>query len=661
MSDDMMLVREYAASQSETAFETLISRHINLVYSAALRQVRDAHLAEEISQAVFVILARKAGSLGSKTILSGWLYRTARFAAADMLKIQRRRQRREQEVCMQSTFDDHPMDAAWQELSPLLDEAMAQLRDQDRVALVLRYFENKSLREVGDALGLQERAAQKRVARGLEKLRTFFARRGVALTTAIIAGAVSANSVQAAPAGLAAAISATAAKGLAVAASTLTLVKGALKLMAWTKMKTAVVVGASVLLATGITTVTVKTVHSVREKAQTLRAAELFKPFVAEKKAQVTAMVAAEGKPMSPGYDAFFNAAAKGDLPAMIRILGGLDQRSSSAENSVQAMKETVYAFKMFTYWDEKYAVAYAHGIAESLPPGSVYFTGLPAGAFLFPALQKSEVNADPCFTLNQGNLFDKSYRAYLRSMYGDKLHIPTEAEAQKCFQDYAPDALLRLQQNKLQREDIQRIDRLIAKVFFDKNPDREFYFEEAWPVEWMYPYLEPHGLILKINRQPLSKLSEDMVAQDHDFWVKQLQPMIGGWLTYDTPVKEVATWTERVRLKHDFTGFTGDRRFIENTEAEQQIFSNLRNAIGGLYAWRAEHITDPAEKARMIREAAFAFRQALALWPFSPASNNPAGRYVALLKQEQRQSEALQFADLFGKLFDSYQAGKKP
>jgi RNA polymerase sigma factor (sigma-70 family) len=261
MNDDMALVREFAASQSERAFETLVTRHVNLVYSAALRQARDADLAQEITQAVFIILARKAGSLNPKTILSGWLYRTARFAAADALKSQHRRQLREQEAFMEGVLQNEP-DAAWEQLSPLLDEAMARLRDQDRDVIVLRFFENKNLKEVGTALGLEERAAQKRVARGLEKLRTFFAKRGVDSTATGIAEKISANSIQAAPVALAKTISAVAiTKGAAAGGSTLALVTGALKIMAWTKAKTAIVAAAVILAAGATTPIVVHVVH----------------------------------------------------------------------------------------------------------------------------------------------------------------------------------------------------------------------------------------------------------------------------------------------------------------------------------------------------------------------------------------------------------------
>jgi RNA polymerase sigma factor (sigma-70 family) len=250
LNDDLTLLREYARRNSEEAFAALVSRHVNLVYSVALRSVRDAHLAGEITQAVFIILARKADSLGDKTILPGWLCRTARYASANALTIQRRRQRREQEAYMQSTLNEPAHEETWNQIAPLLDGAMEQLGRKDHDALVLRFFENKTFAEVGATLGASEDAAKMRVNRALEKLRKFFTKRGVSSTTAIIAGTISANSVQAAPIGLVKTISAVAiSKSAAVSTSTLTLIKGALKIMAWTKIKTAVVVGAGLLLA----------------------------------------------------------------------------------------------------------------------------------------------------------------------------------------------------------------------------------------------------------------------------------------------------------------------------------------------------------------------------------------------------------------------------
>ncbi len=261
-TDDMSLLRKYARTNSEEAFAALVSRHVNLVYSVALRQVRDPHLAEEIAQATFIILARKAALLNDRTILSGWLCRTARYVCADAVKIQRRRQHREQEAYLQSKSIE-PESDAWIEIAPLLESALGGLSEKDHDAIVLRFFEGKSMREIGAALGANEQTAKKRVQRAVKKLQKFFLKRGVTSTTAVIAALLTAHSVQAAPAALAKSITAVAVtKGVTAGSSTLTLIKTALKLMAWTKAKTAIIVGAGVLLAAGTTTLTVREIKA---------------------------------------------------------------------------------------------------------------------------------------------------------------------------------------------------------------------------------------------------------------------------------------------------------------------------------------------------------------------------------------------------------------
>ena len=249
---DRELLAEFARNESEAAFAELVRRHIALVHSVAWRHTDNPQSAQEITQAVFIILARKAAALGRDTVLSGWLHHTARLTAANFRRAEFRRIRREQEAFMQSTIEEAAPDIAWAQLAPMLDEAVAHLGATDRAAVVLRHFENKSLAEVGAALGTSEDAAKKRVARTVEKLRKFFTRRGVALSAAAIAGVVSANSVQAAPAALAAKVSVIAAKGMTTT-SLAALVKGTMKTMAWTKAKSAIVSAVILMLAVGTT------------------------------------------------------------------------------------------------------------------------------------------------------------------------------------------------------------------------------------------------------------------------------------------------------------------------------------------------------------------------------------------------------------------------
>jgi thioredoxin-like negative regulator of GroEL len=254
--------------------------------------------------------------------------------------------------------------------------------------------------------------------------------------------------------------------------------------------------------------------------------------------------------------------------------------------------------------------------------------------------------------------------------VYPDReIYIASPDDSQNCFTEYLADAQRRLELNQLKPgEDVKvangrvqvsgqvavmNINGLLTKVMFDHNPKNEFFVEESFPLDWMFPHLTPYGIIMKINRQPLPEITEDIIKRDHEFWSKYSERLIGNWITYDTSIKEITAFVEKVYLRRNFQGFKGDRRFVRDDQA-QKAFSKLRSSIGGVYAWRvAMAKPGSADYHRMVKEAEFTFRQAFAFCPYSPEA---VFRYANLLLSMQRVDDALLIASTCLKL-DPYNA----
>jgi RNA polymerase sigma factor (sigma-70 family) len=266
MSDtDLQLLARYTQQHAEDAFAELVRRHLDLVLSAALRQVRSPQLAEEVAQSAFTDLARQAHRLAPDTILTAWLYQVTRRTAIDVVRREARRQLREQVACELSAMNTTAAD--WIHIEPLLDEAMHALDDTDRTAILLRYFENKSLREVGQTLGTNEDAARKRVSRAVERLREFFAKRGVTIGARGLVVLISTNAVQAAPVGLAVTISAAALAGTTLATTATAI---ATKAIAMTTLQKAIVT-ATIAAAVGAGIYEARQASHLRDQVQTLQ------------------------------------------------------------------------------------------------------------------------------------------------------------------------------------------------------------------------------------------------------------------------------------------------------------------------------------------------------------------------------------------------------
>ncbi len=300
-SSDWQLLREYVNAGSQESFAALVERHVNFVYSTCLREVRDAALAEDSTQVVFLILARKAPLLRESGTLSGWLFKTSRFASRNAMNQEFRRQRREQNVMQQIAAETMaevcpPSGEGRAQLEERLHDAILSLNAAQRSVILLRYFEGKSVRETGEALGITEKAAERRIAYALEKMRRYFARHGYAVSIAALAAFISSDAVQAAPAACAATVlqmaHSVAAGGAVVGAASATLSgtsasahvvslsQGVLKAMLISQIKTGVVasIGFSVMVAS-----TVKLAQFALASQQKTAPASAIRVFLAKK------------------------------------------------------------------------------------------------------------------------------------------------------------------------------------------------------------------------------------------------------------------------------------------------------------------------------------------------------------------------------------------
>ncbi|MEY4918302.1 MAG: hypothetical protein RL616_2215 [Verrucomicrobiota bacterium] len=311
------------------------------------------------------------------------------------------------------------------------------------------------------------------------------------------------------------------------------------------------------------------------------------------------------------------------------------------------AAYELKNAFDVFWKTDEKISEQFGQELITSIPPGSIYLGGDDAGR-LIPTIMLTPLSErSPFFILPQWifRFRDTGEIERLRSTYGKKINLPTAAEIKKCLDDY----LVQLRDGKTQDSpfDVMGITGLAIQRLMAANPQREFYLSEEWLIGNLLLQYEPHGLVLKVNPQPMEKISDEVLQRDHDFWSKEIKPLIGDWLKDKTSIAELAAFAKKTFGEDDLTGFAGDVSYIHSAST-QAMFVRARCSIAGVYAWRARKATDEAEGKRMARAADFALRQAWALCPSSPEAFYG---YINFLLSQDRPDDALLVAETFSRL----------
>jgi hypothetical protein len=397
--------------------------------------------------------------------------------------------------------------------------------------------------------------------------------------------------------------------------------------------------------------------------------------FIAAKRNQVQQTARRLGASVPPDVTKLFEAAAAADWLSTSNWFRKVSARykpdeQSSAPNRLPPevwypIQEVGGFCEMFSFADAKFIRLFADEIFKVVPSGSIYFGGTDPGRFIITGLSRSDQEGKPFLTVTQNQLVATNYLEYLRQMHGKDLKLPEPAQVKQDFDDYIKDVTARLQHDKdFPREPrqlkpgenvqtlegrvqvsgeiaVMAINGLLARDLFQANPGREFWVEESYPIEWMYPHLIPVGPIFKLNREPLERLSNETITSDRRYWQQLTERLIGSKIQDESSVAEVCAVAKRLCQKTVPSDFKGDPRFLGD-DAARKTFSKLRSADGAMYAWRMNHGISSLDKRHMAREAELAYKQAYVLCPYSPEA---VGRYGSFLVEQDRLEEARDFA----------------
>ncbi len=393
--------------------------------------------------------------------------------------------------------------------------------------------------------------------------------------------------------------------------------------------------------------------------------------FATAKQNQIRDFAQAITNKVPPVVWRYFDAVRADDWETATNLAGRIDQASGRYTNSKTdesispalrtviwpPIQEMIGTYEQFHEWDDKLLHQFGREIIDSMPVGSIYFGGTDPGRFIISALTESPEGGKHIFVLTQNQLADYTYLEYLSKRYGKMLYIPTLEDLRSCFNEYTTNAQERLKEGRLKPgEDVHTVDGriqvsgavavmtingLLVKVIFDKNKGHEFYVEESFPLDWMYPYLSPHGLIFQLHNEPITALNATDIEKDQDYWRRFTGALIGDWITDKTSTREICDFVDKVYLDKNLAGFKGDAGFIKNDQT-QKTFSKLRSSQAGMYAWRAEHARDNYERNQARQAADLAFRQAYALCPYSPEA---IYRYTNFLLEFKRPDDAFLIA----------------